>query len=108
VSVLGPIGLPNPAGPIVEMTLKNAGVESVVSLTATLEVFSASGIPFDFAFDDVSPSNFLQPNGTTSTTRCLIGGGFSSNEWYVLKIHATLEDGAEFVYTKRVQIKAPG
>jgi hypothetical protein len=107
-SVLGPIGLPNPAGPIVEITLKNVGVEPVVSLTATLKVFSASGIPFDFTFDDVSPFNPLQPDGSTSDTRCLIGGGFSSNEWYFLKIHVTLEDGAEFAYTKRIQIAEPG
>jgi hypothetical protein len=107
-SVLGPIGLPNPAGPIVEITLKNLGVEPVISLAATLKVSSASGIPFDFTFDDVSPLNPLQPDGSTSDTRCLIGGGFSSNEWYFLKIHVTLEDGAEFVYTERVQIAAPG
>jgi len=84
------------------------GVEPVVSLTATLKVSSALGKPFDFTFDDVTPSNPLQPDGSTSDTRCLIGGGFSSNEWYFLKIHVTLEDGAEFVYTKRVQIAAPG
>ena len=107
VSVLGPIGLPNPAGPIVEITLKNVAVEPAISLTATLEVSSASGIPFDFTFDDVSPSNPLQPDGIISNTRCLIGGGFTSNEWYFLKIHATLEDGAEFVYIEQVQIAEP-
>ncbi len=107
-SVSGPIGLPNPAGPIVEITLKNVGLQPVISLTATLKVSSASGIPFDFTFDDVTPSDPLQPNRSTSDTRCLIGGGFSSNEWYFLKIHVTLEDGAEFAYTKRIQIAEPG
>jgi len=108
LSVLGPIGLPNPAGPIVEISLKNVGLAPVVSLTAILKVSSASGIPFDFAFDDVSPSNPLEPNGSTSATRCLIGGGFiAGNVSYPLKIHATLEDGAEYAYTKLVQIAAP-
>jgi len=107
-SVLGPIGLPNPAGPIVEISLKNVGLAPVVSLTAILKVSSASGIPFDFAFNDVSPSNPLEPNGSTSATRCLIGGGFiAGNVSYPLKIHATLEDGAEYAYTKLVQIAAP-
>jgi hypothetical protein len=107
-SVSGPIGLPNPAGPIAEITLKNVGLQPVISLTATLKVSSASGIHFDFTFDDVTPSDPLQPNRSTSDTRCLIGGGFSSNEWYFLKIHVTLEDGAEFAYTKRIQIAEPG
>ena len=107
-SVLGPLQPINFAGPIVEIDLKNVGVDPVVSLTATLKVSSASGSPFDFTFDDVSPSNPLQPNGSTSDTRCLIGGGFSSNDWYPLKIHATLQNGAEFVYTKLIRIAEPG
>ena len=106
-SVVGPIGLPNPAGPIVEITLKNVAAKPVVSLSTTLKVYSASGISFDFTFDDVSPANPLQPNGSSSDTRCLIGGGFSTDDWYPLKIHATLEDGAEFVYTELVQIVVP-
>jgi hypothetical protein len=71
-SVLGPIPPFTPAGPAVEITLKTVGVEPVISLTATLEVLSASGIPFDFTFDDVSPSNPLQPDTSTSDTHCLI------------------------------------
>jgi Leucine-rich repeat (LRR) protein len=102
-SVLGPIGLPNPAGPIVEITLKNVGVEPVISLTATLEL----NISFDFTFN-VTSSNPLQPNRSTSDTLCLIRGGFiGGNVSYPLKIHATLQNGAKFVYTKLVQIVEP-
>jgi hypothetical protein len=107
VSVLGPVPPFTPGGPAVEITLKNVSVEPVISLTATFEVFSASGIPFDFTFDDVSPSNPLQPNRSTSDTLCLIGGGFSSNVSYPLTINATLQNGANFVYTKLVQIAQP-
>jgi hypothetical protein len=107
VSVLGPVGPVNPGGPGVEITLRNAGIEPVVSLTATLEVSSASGFPFDFTFDDVTPANPLQPNRSTSDRRCLIGGGFASNVSYPLTINATLQSGANFVYTKLVQIVEP-
>ncbi len=108
VSVLGPLGPVNPAGAGVKITLKNVGVEPIISLTATLEVFSASGIPFDFTFDDVTPANPLQPNRSTSDTLCLIGGGFASdNVSYPLTINATLQNGANFVYTKLVQIVKP-
>jgi hypothetical protein len=107
VSVVGPVPPYTPAGPAVEITLKNAGVEPVISLTATIEVSSAFGFPFDFTFDDVTPSHALQPNGSTSDTRCLIGGGFSSNGSYPLTINATLQNGAKFVYTKPVQIVQP-
>jgi hypothetical protein len=107
VSVLGPLQPFTPAGPNVKITLKNVGVEPVISLTATLEVSSASGFPFDFTFDDVTPAHPLQPNRSTSDRLCLIGGGFGSNYSYPLTINATLQNGANFVYTKLVQIVEP-
>jgi hypothetical protein len=107
VSVLGPLGPFNPGGPAVKITLKNVGIEPVISLTATLEVSSASGIPFDFTFDDVTPSHPLQHNRSTSAKLGLIGGGFASNVSYPLTINATLQNGANFVFTKLVQIAQP-
>ena len=102
-SVLSPLGPVNPAGPAVEITLKNVGVEPVISLTATLELSES----FDFTFD-VTPSNPLQPNRSTSErVRLIGGGGFSSNGSYPLTINATLQNGAKFVYTKLVQIVEP-
>jgi hypothetical protein len=107
VSVLGPVPPFTPGGPNVEITLKNVSVEPVISLTATLEVYTVFGTSVDFTFDDVSPSNPLQPNRSTSDTLCLIGGGFSSDVSYPLTINATLQNGAKFVYTKLVQIEKP-
>jgi len=107
VSVLGPVPPFTPGGPNVEITLKNVSVEPVISLTATLEVYTVFGTSVDFTFDDVSPSNPLQPNRSTSDTLCLIGGGFSSDVSYPLTINATLQNGAKFVYTKLVQIENP-
>jgi hypothetical protein len=107
VSVLGPVGPFTPGGPIVEITLKNVSVEPVISLTATLKVDTASGTSVDFTFDDVSPSNPLQPNRSTSDRLCLIGGGFSSDVSYPLTINATLRNGVNFVYTNPVQIAEP-
>ncbi|MDH4299997.1 MAG: hypothetical protein OEV54_05090, partial [Dehalococcoidia bacterium] len=83
--------------------MKNVGLEPVVSLAATLEV----GGSYDFTFD-VTPSNPLEANKSTSRTLTLIGGGgFSSDGWYPLTINATLQNGANFVYTKLVQIEQP-
>ena len=107
VSVLGPFPPFNPGGPNVQITLKNVGVEPVVSLIATLEVFSASGFPFEFTFGDVTPSYPLQPNRSTRDRLTLIGGGFSSSRSYPLTINATLQNGTNFVYTKLVQIAQP-
>ena len=105
VSVLSPVGPVTPAGPGVEITLKNVGVEPVISLTATLE--GELDTSFDFTFD-VTPSHPLQPDRSTSATRTLIpGGGFRSNVSYPLTINATLQNGAQFVYTKLVQIETP-
>jgi len=107
MSVLGPVGPVNPGGPGVEITLKNVGVEPVISLTAILEVSSASGLPFVFPFDDVTSSHPLQPNRSISDTSGLIGGGFASDHAYPLTINVTLQNGDKFVYTKLVQIVEP-
>jgi hypothetical protein len=107
VSVLGPVPPFTPGGPAVKITLKNVGAEPVISLTATLGVDTAFGPPDDFTFDDVTPSHPLQPNTSTSDTLILIGGGFSSDDWYPLTINATLQNGTNFVYTKLVQIQKP-
>jgi hypothetical protein len=107
VSVLGPVSPFTPGGPAVEITLKNVSVEPVISLTATLEVDTAFGTSVDFNFDDISPSNPLQPNRSTSDTLCLIGGGFSSDVSYPLTINATMRNGARFVYTNLVHIAEP-
>ncbi len=107
VSVLGPVRPFNPGGPGVELTLKNVSVEPVISLTADLEVETAFGTSVHFTFDDVSPSNPLQPNTSTSDRRFLIGAGFSSDVSYPLTINATMRNGANFIYTKLVQIVRP-
>jgi len=103
VSVLGPLEPFNPGGPGVEITLKNVGLEPVISLTATLELSES----YDFTFD-VTPANPLQPNRSTSAELTLIGGGFATdNISYPLTINATLQSGANLVYTKLVQIVEP-
>jgi hypothetical protein len=107
VSVLGPVPPFTPGGPSVEITLKNVSVEPVISLTATLKVDTAVGTSFDFTFDDVTPLNPLQPTRSTSDRLCLIGGGFSSDVSYPLTINATMRNGANFIYTKLVQIEKP-
>jgi hypothetical protein len=106
-SVLGPVPPITPGGPAVRITLKNVAVEPVISLTATLGVDTAFGPPDDFTFDDVTPSDPLQPDTSASDTLILIGGGFSSDDWYPLTINATLQNGTNFVYTKLVQIQNP-
>jgi hypothetical protein len=106
VSVLGPIGPFSPGGPGLEITLKNVSVEPVIWLTANLEVDTALCASVDFTFD-VSPSNPLQPNTSTSHRLFLIGAGFSSDVSYPLTINATMRNGANFIYTKLVQIVKP-
>jgi hypothetical protein len=101
VSVLGPVSPSGSGWAAVKLTLRNAGIEPVVSLTATLEVLSVFGTPFDFSLDNVTPSSPLQPGKSASSTLVLIGGGFSSNESYPLVINATLQSGSDSVYRAR-------
>jgi hypothetical protein len=68
VSVLGPFPPFNPGGPNVQITLKNVGIEPVISLAATLELSES----FDFTFN-VTPAHPLQPDKSTSDTLTIIG-----------------------------------
>ena len=106
ISALSPrplIGqLINPAGPIVEITLKNVSDEPVISLTATLELYKS----FEFIFD-ITPSNPLLPGDSISSRQLLIQGAISDTHSYPLTINVTLQNGDEFVYTKQIQISEP-
>jgi hypothetical protein len=102
VSVLGPLKPINPGGPNVEITLRNVSTESIVSLTATLELNRT----FIFEFN-VTSSNPLLPAKSVSATLTLIGGGFSDNISYPLRLEGILQNSATFAYTKQVQIMEP-
>ncbi len=108
VSVSGPLPPINPGGPNVEVTLKNVSDESVVSLTASLEVrrMGPSNTPFVFNFD-VTPSNPLLPSNRISSSLTLIGGSFADNISYPLNIEGKLQSGGKFAYTVQVQIESP-
>ena len=102
VSALGPLEPYTPAGPAVEITLKNVSDEPVVSLTATLEQFNSH----EFIFD-VTPSNPLLPGDSVSCSKILITGAIGDTHEYPLIINATLQNGEEFNYTKEIQFIEP-
>jgi hypothetical protein len=93
----------NPGGPEIEITLKNAAVEPVVSLAATLDLLSipvASGLrrSWNYAFE-VTPSNPLLSGNSIGSKVRLIGGGFGGSLPYSVTINGTLQSGATFAYT---------
>jgi hypothetical protein len=47
------------------------------------------------------------PAKSISAKLTLIGGGFSDNISYPLRLEGTLQDGTTFTYTKQVQITEP-
>jgi hypothetical protein len=108
MSVEGPIPPLNPGGPVVQITLKNVSGEPVVSLAAALGITRAgpSNTPFTFNFD-VTSSNPLLSDKTVGSKLTLIGGGFSANVSYPLKIEGKLQSGTAFSYTRQVQIESP-
>src|SRR3972149_420796 len=99
VSVMAPYELPNPGGPPLQITLRNVSVEPVTSLNVTF----VSGREFDFDFH-VTSVNPLMPGDTTTVKRYLIGGGYSRDISYPLKLSGTLQNGMSFSYTKQVQV----
>jgi hypothetical protein len=109
VSVTGPLQPINPGGPIVEITLKNAGAEPIIFLSADLFILRAGppNMPaFVFTFK-VASGNPLLPGNSTSVKQTLIGGGYSDTITYPLTINGTLQNGTVFSYTKQVFIVPP-
>jgi hypothetical protein len=96
-------------GSVSQITLKNVGVEPVASLTAALEISSVSGghstgTVIRLTFEDVTPSNPLQPGRSTNAT---LSRALTSDHAYPLTINATLQDGTNFVYKKSIRTGEP-
>lgn len=98
------VGPTNPAGPSVEIVLKNTGTEAVVSLKAGLQLEGDKKFKYDFPA--VSSDTPLQPGDTVSQTLNLIGpAGYSDESWYPLTIDMIFENDITLAYLKLVQIK---
>jgi hypothetical protein len=102
VSVHGPLPPINPGGPIVEITLKNVSNESIVFMSATVQL----GPVFTFNFNIPVSEPFL-PGQIMSSKMTLIGGGFSGDSQYAFEIKATSLTGNTFSYIKQAQITPP-
>jgi hypothetical protein len=85
-----------PAGPTIEITLKNVSNESIISLNVTLEELGDRTYAFDFY---VTSSNPLAPNEQISCEQTLIGGGWGGGIPYSLTINGTMESGETFTFT---------
>lgn len=96
-----------PAGPIVNITLKASSTdEPVTSLSATLSIIAKNQT---FNFPDITQSNPLMPDQTTSQTLIIVGpAGYNSDSTYPLLIEGTLQSGQTFNYTMPVMITPGG
>ena len=102
ISMTGPLQPINPGGPVVEIVLQNAGVESIVALKAKLTLNKS----FDFNFS-VSTTSPLLPGTRISSKQTLVMGGFDSSLAYPLEIIGSLGNGGTFDYTESIEIVAP-
>jgi hypothetical protein len=111
LSVTGPTAPYNPGGPVVSMTLKNAGDASITSLNVSLAITSgintgAVHSPYWFSFD-VSSANPLLSGQTIQVSETLIDAGFQTGASYPLTVYGMTTDGAVFSYTVQVQLQPP-
>jgi hypothetical protein len=86
----------NPAGPEIEITLKNVSDKSIVSLNVTLLESGERSFDFDFY---VTSSHPLIPNKNIGSKRSLIGGGWGDSIPYSLVINGTMASGETFSFT---------
>lgn len=89
-----------PAGPIVNLTIRNTSNMAITSLKATLFI----GQAYSFQFTQINSSTPLGPQGTASSVTTLLGGGYVSNVKYQALISGTFQNGSAFSYSTYVQI----
>ncbi len=89
----------NPGGPPIQLILKNIGTMPITSLNATLVLNN----DYNFNFHEVSESQPLVPDNSTSDTKILIGGGFTSDATYPLTING-IANKIPFSFTQNVHI----
>jgi hypothetical protein len=111
VVVVGPIPPYNPGGPVIDVTLRNAGDAPIASLNATLRLSPPSGLtgqplPSTFIFS-VGASDPLLPGQNIQDNLTVIGGSLQTGQDYPLTINGTTLDGQSFSYTVFVQIVPP-
>ena len=99
ISISGTGSLPNPGGPEIQLTLKNVGTKPVTNLKATLVLNNN----YTLDFKDVTESNPLESNQSTSDTQILIGAGFGTELAYPL-IVVGMANNEPFSYTLNVPI----
>ncbi len=92
----------NPGGPPIQLTLKNIGVTPITSLNATLHLNNE----YNFDFQDITKSYLLVSGNSTSDTKILIGGGFTSEAIYPLTING-IANNIPFSFTQNVHIPYP-
>ena len=98
------VGLVNPGGPTIEITLKNTGTEPVVSLKAGLYLEGTKKFIYDFPA--VSSATPFQPGDVISQTLNLVGPtGYSNETWYSLTIDIIFQNNTTLAYLKLVQIE---
>ena len=85
-------GPPNTAGPTIYLTVQNAAGSPIVALSAIVHL----NWPYAVEFPNVSASNPFEPGGTTSTSRILVGGGFSCPAVYNVTFLGAYSSGSRF------------
>ena len=83
----------NPAGPLVEVALRNSSSEPIISLFVAFRKPGHPDFTYDFRVNDLNP---MLPGQTIKISRVLFG--LTSNEWslYSLDISGTFQDGKPF------------
>lgn len=88
-----------PAGPTIQITIKNNEDKPITSLNAVLELYN--NYTFDFA--NVTSTNPISPSSFASDTKTLIGGGFDSELPYPLVVSG-VAGGVPFNFTENIHI----
>ncbi len=111
VSISGPIKPYVPAGPTVEIVVRNVSQRTIVSLAAEWQVpygpKTSGTLPIPLEFD-VSAANPLGPGQSISRTYTIVGpNGLHDNVAYPFMVKGTFEGGKSFSETPQVTVQPP-
>ena len=96
-------GPPLPAGPTMQISVKNIGAQAISSLSIELGIAVIRPDFFSFSFQITALSPLL-PNQTANAERLMTTSSYVEGQYYPVFIHGYFQDGTDFDYTQYIQI----
>lgn len=93
-----------PAGPAMEINVRNIGTQAITILIIELGIPVTRPNFFSFVDFAITASSPLLPGQTANSERLMMNSSYIEGQYYPVFIHGYFQDGTDFDYTQYIQI----